>query len=83
MVLAHVGMARQTRSRHGPRLGSVRRLPRRPATQVHHKCYPKGAEPGSDGWIAREKLFDLVAACDECHTDIPFAEMRAMLGTAR
>ena len=44
----------------------------RPATQVHHKRYPKGAEPGSDGWIAREKLFDLVAVCDECHTDIHF-----------
>lgn len=44
----------------------------RAATQVHHRNYPKDESPGSDGWITREKLFDLVALCDKCHADVHF-----------
>jgi 5-methylcytosine-specific restriction endonuclease McrA len=40
------------------------------ATQVHHKSYPQDVMPGSDEWIRLEKLFDLVALCDECHSDL-------------
>lgn len=41
----------------------------RRATQVHHLSYPS-AWPGTDEWIAQEKLFDLRAICTGCHTDI-------------
>jgi hypothetical protein len=37
--------------------------------QVHHRHYPRSF-PGSDEWIAQEKLFDLVAVCYECHQEI-------------
>jgi len=42
----------------------------RRATQVHHLRYPQGCWPGSKEWIAQEKLFDLRAICDGCHTDV-------------
>ena len=42
----------------------------RRATQVHHERYPQGCWPGSDEWIAQEKLFDLIAICAGCHTDV-------------
>ncbi len=42
----------------------------RPATQAHHKRYPKECLPGSEVWIAKEKLFDLVAVCERCHEDV-------------
>jgi hypothetical protein len=38
--------------------------------QVHHTRYPQGCWPGSDDWIAQEKLFDLRAICRSCHEDI-------------
>jgi hypothetical protein len=40
------------------------------ATQVHHRKYPEGCFPGFPEWIAREKLFDLVAICPDCHRDL-------------
>lgn len=40
------------------------------ATQVHHRKYPRGCAPGSEEWLAQEKLFDLIAICDECHEDV-------------
>jgi hypothetical protein len=40
------------------------------AVQVHHRNYPQGVSPGSLEWIAREKLFDLIALCSRCHTDL-------------
>jgi len=41
-----------------------------PAEQVHHRVYPRDCQPGSPEWIAKEKLFDLVALCDDCHRDV-------------
>jgi hypothetical protein len=40
------------------------------ATHVHHLKYPRNCSPGSEEWIKQEKLFDLVAVCDECHHDL-------------
>lgn len=40
------------------------------AVQVHHRAYPRDCRPGSVEWIGKEKLFDLVALCVECHQDI-------------
>jgi hypothetical protein len=40
------------------------------AIQVHHLRYPRNCLPGSDQWIAQEKLFDLRAICLECHEDV-------------
>ena len=40
------------------------------ALQVHHTSYPQGCWPGSNEWIAQEKLFDLRAICRSCHEDI-------------
>jgi len=40
------------------------------ATQVHHLRYPRDCAPGSDEWIAKEKLFDLAAICRRCHDDM-------------
>jgi 5-methylcytosine-specific restriction endonuclease McrA len=37
------------------------------AVQVHHRVYPQDCPPGSELWIAREMLFDLVAICTDCH----------------
>jgi 5-methylcytosine-specific restriction endonuclease McrA len=42
----------------------------RRATQVHHLRYPQGCWPGSDEWLAQEKLFDLRAICRACHEDV-------------
>ena len=42
----------------------------RKATQVHHVRYPRSEVPGSAGWCAREKLYDLVGLCERCHTEI-------------
>jgi hypothetical protein len=42
----------------------------RRAVQVHHLRYPRNCQPGSDQWIAQEKLFDLRAICRECHDDV-------------
>ena len=42
----------------------------RKATQVHHKCYPYNLVPGTEEWNKSEKLFDLVAVCDQCHSDL-------------
>lgn len=40
------------------------------ARQVHHLRYPRNCFPGSEEWILKEKLFDLVAICDRCHEDV-------------
>jgi 5-methylcytosine-specific restriction endonuclease McrA len=40
------------------------------AAQVHHLRYPQECWPGSEQWIAQEKLFDLRAVCLACHDDI-------------
>jgi len=40
------------------------------ATQVHHHRYPQGCLPGSEKWLAQEKLFDLAAICEPCHQDL-------------
>lgn len=40
------------------------------AVQVHHFRYPQDCWPGSQEWVAREKLFDLRAICRNCHADV-------------
>jgi 5-methylcytosine-specific restriction endonuclease McrA len=42
----------------------------RQAVQVHHLRYPQGCLPGSEQWLAQEKLWDLQATCRECHDDV-------------
>ena len=42
----------------------------RRAVEVHHEKYPRGVEPGSKEWARREKLYDLVGLCKECHRDV-------------
>lgn len=43
---------------------------RKRAVEVHHREYPRDCRPGSAQWVAREKLFTLVALCSECHYDL-------------
>jgi 5-methylcytosine-specific restriction endonuclease McrA len=38
--------------------------------QVHHLKYPRDCMPGSSEWVRKEKLFDLVALCEDCHQDV-------------
>jgi 5-methylcytosine-specific restriction endonuclease McrA len=47
------------------------------AAQVHHLHYPQNCQPGSAEWISKEKLFDLVSVCDDCHDDIHRVESSA------
>lgn len=42
----------------------------RRARCVHHIRYPRGCKPGSVEWIEREKLFDLVGLCEDCHIHV-------------
>jgi 5-methylcytosine-specific restriction endonuclease McrA len=42
----------------------------RPPREVHHLRYPVNCLPGSAEWIKCEKLFDLVALCEDCHSDL-------------
>lgn len=42
----------------------------RRAEEVHHVRYPRGLEPGSRGWVAKEKLYDLVGICERCHEEV-------------
>jgi 5-methylcytosine-specific restriction endonuclease McrA len=42
----------------------------RRAVQVHHLRYPQYCLPGSVRWLETEKLWDLQAACRECHEDV-------------
>jgi hypothetical protein len=42
----------------------------RRASEIHHLEYPQGCLPGSPQWLAGEKLFQLVALCQECHADL-------------
>lgn len=42
----------------------------RRAVEVHHMRYPRDCWPGSADWLAREKLFDLHAVCEQCHVDV-------------
>jgi hypothetical protein len=44
----------------------------RRAREIHHERYPRGCEPGSEEWIRREKLYDLVGLCTDCHLDVSF-----------
>jgi hypothetical protein len=37
---------------------------------VHHRRYPQDCWPGSQEWVAQEKLFDLIAICEGCHDDV-------------
>jgi 5-methylcytosine-specific restriction endonuclease McrA len=41
-----------------------------PATQVHHRIYPRDCPPGSPDWCRQEKLYHLVALCRQCHEDV-------------
>ena len=42
----------------------------RGAREVHHLRYPRGCLPGSEQWVRREKLYDLVGLCEVCHGDV-------------
>lgn len=56
-------------------MGRCRRLcegcANRRAVEVHHLRYPPWPiMPGSAEWLRREKLWDLVGVCRECHEDV-------------
>jgi hypothetical protein len=43
----------------------------RRAVEVHHVRYPQWpCMPGSEEWLRREKLYDLVGVCERCHREI-------------
>jgi hypothetical protein len=43
----------------------------RRAVEVHHKRYPRWPiMPGSEEWLRREKLWDLVGVCEVCHGEV-------------
>ena len=43
----------------------------RRAVEVHHLEYPQWPViPGSEEWLRREKLYDLVGVCERCHREV-------------